>query len=336
MKRVVVVTTGGTIASRRTGAGFAAEATGRDVLSTANVPYGVTCEVVDLYTVNSARLTTSQQLHLLHTVHEALADPAVDGVVVAHGTDTMEESAFLLDLFHADRRPVVFTGAQRPLTEPRSDAGRNLTDAIRVAAEVRDRGVLIAFDGLVHAARGTVKTQTLALGAFGDPSGSPLGRTSELPAVHRQPRPAALSLPNVHRRIPRVDILMHHCDADTTLFDAAIGAGAEGIVLVGTGAGNATPAFAAAVSRAVSAGVLVALCTRVAAGPVTPMYTEGGGVDLVAEGAVPTGTLRAAQARIAVLAALLCTPGMDSGARTATLRQLIAAPITEERIALRT
>lgn len=122
---------------------------------------------------------------------------------------------------------------------------------------------------------------------------------------------------------PRVDMVMHHADGDPLLLNAAVEAGARGIVLVGTGAGNATPEIVEAVEAAVARGVLVALTTRVMAGPVTEIYTHGGAVDLVAAGAVPTGTLRAGQARIAVLSALLASD--DAAERTKVLREVLAA-----------
>lgn len=332
MKRVVVISTGGTIASRRRGGALVPEAAGRDVLASAVLPAGIEVEVIDLFTVDSARLTSVHQLRLLQAIHRVLADPRVDGVVITHGTDTMEESAFLLDLYHRDQRSVVLTGAQRSLDSPDSDAGRNLTDAIRTAATVRGRGrgVLIVFHGTVYAARGTVKTQTVEFDAFADPSGRPLGPVGSL----RLPMPSrpriALPLPDRTRTAPRVDILMHHSDADAMLFQAALAAGAEGIVLVGTGSGNATPQIAGAVAEAVADGILVALTTRVATGPVTPVYAGGGGFDLVAAGAVPTWTLRAGQARIATVAALLSVPGRDAAARTAALHRIVDAPVEQD------
>ena len=332
MKRVVVISTGGTIASRQRGGALVPEAAGRDVLAAAVVPAGIEVEVIDLFTVDSARLTSVHQLRLLHAIHRVLADPRVDGVVITHGTDTMEESAFLLDLYHRDQRSVVLTGAQRSLDSPDSDAGRNLTDAIRTAATVRGRGALIVFHGTVYAARGTVKTQTIEFDAFADPSGQPLGPVGSL-RLPMPPRPrVALPLPDRTRTAPRVDILMHHSDADATLFQAALAAGAEGIVLVGTGSGNATPQIAAAVADAVADGILVALTTRVATGPVTPVYAGGGGFDLVAAGAVPTWTLRAGQARIATVAALLSVPGRDAAARTAALHRIVDAPVEQEQL----
>ncbi|MFJ9912895.1 asparaginase [Actinacidiphila glaucinigra] len=323
MKHIVVIGTGGTIASRWQGAGYAAEAAGQEVLAAGAVPEGVKVTVRDLFTVNSSRLTSAHQMELLRTVHEVLADPAVDGVVITHGTDTMEESAFLLDLHHDDRRPVVLTGAQLPLDSVDGDAPGNLYDALLTAATGRDIGVVIAFGGFVHAARGTVKAHTLDVQAFADPSGRPLGRVKfgEIAWGAPRPRPAALPLPDPGAKAPRVDVVMHHVDADPVLFEAALGAGAQGIVLVGTGAGNATPDFVAAVRRAVDAGVLVAVSTRVAAGPVAPMYTGGGAVDLAAAGGVLAGTLRAGQARVAVLAALMSA--QSPAERADALRRII-------------
>ncbi|MFJ9935620.1 asparaginase [Streptomyces virginiae] len=317
MGRIVVISTGGTIASRWQGSGFAADADGSEVIATAPLPEGMTVEVVDLFSVNSPRLTTAHQLTLLRTVHEVLADPGVDGIVVTHGTDTLEESAFLVDLHHHDPRPVVFTGSQRPMGTADGDGPGNLYDALLTAATTRGLGVLIAFAGRVHAARGTVKTQAVDLDAFADPSKELLGKIGfGKVAILRTPqRPAALPLPAMPELPPRVDMVMHHADADPALLNAAVESGARGIVLIGTGAGNATPEIVEAVRAAVARGVLVALTTRVMAGPVTEIYTHGGAVDLVAAGAVPTGTLRAGQSRIAVLSALLATDAPAEQAR---------------------
>ncbi|WP_405450258.1 asparaginase [Streptomyces erythrochromogenes] len=317
MGRIVVISTGGTIASRWQGSGFAADADGNEVIATAPLPEGMTVEVVDLFSVNSPRLTTAHQLTLLRTVHEVLADPGVDGIVVTHGTDTLEESAFLVDLHHHDPRPVVFTGSQRPMGTADGDGPGNLYDALLTAATTRGLGVLIAFAGRVHAARGTVKTQAVDLDAFADPSKELLGKIGfgKVTVLRTPQRPAALPLPAMPELPPRVDMVMHHADADPVLLNASVEAGARGVVLIGTGAGNATPEIAEAVRSAVARGVLVALTTRVMAGPVTEIYTHGGAVDLVAAGAVPAGTLRAGQARIAVLSALLATDDTAEQAR---------------------
>ncbi|MEU3400491.1 asparaginase [Streptomyces filamentosus] len=339
-RRIVVVSTGGTIASRWQGTGYVADASGDAVLATAPLPEGVSVEVVDLFNVNSSRLTAAHQLALLRTVHEVLADPGVDGIVVTHGTDTLEETAFLLDLHHKDPRPVVLTGAQRPFGTGDGDGPGNLYDALQVAATVRELGVLVVFDGRVHAARGTVKVRTLAADAFADPSAERLGKVgfSRVDIERLPERPAVLPLPSAARTadpdaadgpaLPRVDVVFHHTDGDRLHFDAALAAGARGIVLVATGAGNATPEIAEAVAEATARGVLVAVTTRVPSGPLAEIYAGGGAVDLVAAGALLTGTLRAGQARIAVLAALLAeTHGDDPARRTALLRRLLEGPV---------
>ncbi|MEU8838430.1 asparaginase [Streptomyces roseus] len=325
MGRIVVISTGGTIASRWQGAGFAADADGREVMATAPLPEGITIEVVDLFSVNSPRLTTAHQLTLLRTVHEVLADPGVDGIVVTHGTDTLEESAFLVDLHHHDPRTVVFTGAQRPMGTADGDGPGNLYDALLTAASTRGIGVLIAFGGRVHAARGTVKTQAVALDAFADPSKELLGKIGfgKVTMLRAPQRPEPLPLPAMPEVPPRVDVVMHHADGDPVLLNAAVAAGARGLVLVGTGAGNATPEIVDAVRDAIARGVLVALTTRVPAGPVTEIYTHGGAVDLVAAGAVATGTLRAPQARIAVLSALLASE--DEAERVRILQRSVSS-----------
>ncbi|MFB6581553.1 MULTISPECIES: asparaginase [unclassified Streptomyces] len=332
MGRIVVISTGGTIASRWQGSGFAADADGNEVIATAPLPEGITVELVDLFSVNSPRLTTAHQLTLLRTVHEVLADPGVDGIVVTHGTDTLEESAFFLDLHHHDPRSVVFTGSQRPMGTADGDGPGNLYDALLTAANTRGLGVLIAFAGRVHAARGTVKTQAVELDAFADPSKELFGKIGfgKVTILRTPQRPAPLPLPAMPELPPRVDVVVHHANGDAVLLNAAVEAGARGIVLVGTGAGNATPEIVEAVRAAVARGVLVALTTRVMAGPVTEIYTHGGAVDLVAAGAVPTGTLRAGQARIAVLSALLATENPVEQTRVLRLAVNGASPVLAE------
>ena len=260
-----------------------------------------------------------------------LADPAVDGVVVTHGTDTAEETAYLLDLVHSDDRPVVLTGAQRSADAPDADGPRNLRDALRVAADpaARGLGVLVVFDGLVLAARGTRKVHTQEAAAFAQPDGGALGRVVDgrlvvdgVPA-HRE----HLDLGAADLEAPRVDIAAVYPGVDGTALQAFAAAGARGVVLVATGAGNANPAIVAAVADLTRQGVVVGLTTRVDTGPVAGVYGGGGGgADLVAAGAVPLGTLRAGQGRILLLA-LLAALGDPDRVRAALPQLRLLAPI---------
>jgi L-asparaginase len=334
MPKIVVVTTGGTIASRTTADGSRrASATGVDLLGGVPLPDGVEVAVVDALNVNSYAMTVADLQTVLDAVHEALAASHVDGVVVTHGTDTMEESAFLADLFHRDPRPVVFTGAQRAADSPHGDGPLNLRDAIAVAAEQRARGlgVLIVFDGLVLPARGTTKVDTLASAAFAAPHTGPLGRVVEgtvsvlSTVVRTAPRDRApldrapsdrapsdrapldrapLDRGRLDLSAHRVDIVALYPGADATALDAYVAASASGLVLEATGLGNANPTVARAVARLTGEGVTVLLSSRVPSGPVLGVYGNGGGHDLVAAGAVPAGFLRPAQARVQLLALL--------------------------------
>ncbi|WP_199429853.1 asparaginase [Qaidamihabitans albus] len=306
MRRVVVLSTGGTIATRRGVAHDDASA----LLQRLPVDPGVVLDGADVFCLGSYLLSPREMREIVHRAHAALTDPDVLGVVVTHGTDSMEETAFLAELFHTDPRPVVFTGAQLPADAPDGDGPRNLADAITVAAATaaRDHGVLITFGGQVFTARGTRKTHTLAPAAFSAPDGGPIGHvldgTVELTTAPA--RSAALDLAAFDLGGVRVDVVACYPGTDPVALDAVVAAGASGVVLEATGAGNANPAIRDAVARLTDTGVVVALSTRVHAGPVAQLYRNGGGIDLVEAGAVPVGDLRPAQARVLLTALLGC------------------------------
>lgn len=315
MRTVVVVTTGGTIASTSTSSGAkAASVAGADLVAGLPLPADVELRVVDVVQVNSYDLTFADMDAIGAAARAALTDTEVCGVVVTHGTDTLEETAMLLDLFHDDPRPVVLTGAQRSHDDPDNDGPRNLADAITVAAATtaRGRGVLICFAGTVHAARGVRKVHTSDLDAFADPDHGPLGHAlpdGGVELARSRPRvetglrgPAALAG-------VRVAIVPVHPGVDGTAIDAHLAAGVDGIVLAATGYGNANAAIIGGVGRAVASGVPVVLSTRVAGGEVRPVYA--GGVALVDAGAVPSGYLRPSQARIQLAALIAAGRGAE-------------------------
>jgi L-asparaginase len=304
---VSVLATGGTIASRSGTGGAVAQDSGDDLVAGLGLPAEVEVRVRDVVRVGGFRMTLAHVHDVARAVAIELAD-GVDGVVVTHGTDTTEETAFFLDLFHEDPRPVVVTGAQRAADAPDSDGPRNLTDAITAAAAptTRGLGVLIGFGGRLFPARGTRKTHTLAADTFTNPAGGPLGwvHGRDVGVVTEPRRGPALDLGTFDPVGVRVDVVPTYPDADATALGAFVDAGARGIVLEATGAGNANPAICAAVAEVTAAGIVVVTSTRVAAGPVAAIYGDGGGVDLLAAGAVPSGLLRPSQARM-LLAALL-------------------------------
>lgn len=314
MPHVVLLTTGGTISSRRAASGAVvatddAAALGKGL----SWPAQITVEAHDLMRIGSYQMTFAHLRQIADAVAEHLSRDDVDGIVITHGTDTLEETALLLDLCHDDPRPVVLTGAQRAADVADTDGPRNLTDAVALAAspEARDHGVLVSFAGAVLAARGTRKTHTLASSAFGHPSG-PLGTVDaagvRLDALPHRTKPLPRPGPALDQQ--RVDIVMAYPGGDDTLVRASVAAGARGIILAGTGLGNAPAGLDDSVRELTAAGIVVGLSTRVGEGPVRPVYGNGGGADLVSSGAVPISHLPASQARVllAVLLALDLEP----------------------------
>ena len=324
MTRVAVIATGGTIASTATDNGVVASRSAADLFQNTQVG-DVEVETVDLMTVGSYLMNLGHIRRISDAVAQLLArttDP-IDGIVITHGTDTTEETAILLDLVHDDPRPVVVTGAQRAADAADGDGPRNLADAVRVAAapEARGRGVFIVFAGHILAARGTRKIHTEGLEAFGSVTGTALGEVVDgaVRFTSTARRPAPLPRPTSDFDHTRVDLVTIYPGADATFLHAAVAAGARGIVVAGTGLGNANPAVVEAAPALLSDGVAVVLSTRVQAGPVAGVYGNGGGADLVAAGVPPASGLPATQLRMLLALWLSQHP-----AEPAEIRDMIA------------
>ncbi|AVM00975.1 L-asparaginase [Gordonia iterans] len=290
-QQVVMITTGGTAASRTTDDGAVPVLHAADLLP--DSVDDVLVRPVDLMSVDSSAMTVREQFAVIRAIADALDDPEVAGVVVTHGTDTLEETAFLADVFAADPRPVVFTGAQYPVDHPRSDGPANIAAAVALAGDpdARGRGVLVALGGRVLGARGLFKVSTTSIEAFD--------------TVHPDlPRPLIpVSIPS---GMPaRVDLLALYPGVSPGLIAAAVAQRAAGIVLSATGSGNTHPDITAEVALAQQRNVPVVVTSRVPYGAVEATYGGGGGgVDLARAGAVISPWLRGPQARMAMIALL--------------------------------
>ncbi len=315
MSLVVVLATGGTIASTQTPSGAVSGRSVGDLLAGVDGPPGVRIEAHDVWNLGSYLLTQHHMRVVAEQVELHCSRPEVDGVVVTHGTDTMTETAYLCDLVHTGDKPVVFTGAQRASDSPDTDGPANLADAIILAAGRASRGcgVLICFSGVVLPAAGTRKAHTIAPQPFAAADGGPIGRvTLGESFIHARPlRPGPLPVPGPAFDLTRVDVVVNHPGADEALPMAAVAAGARGVVLAGTGAGNGNHALLEWVRRATANGITVGLSTRVPEGPVVPLYGNGGAVSLVAAGAINLGGIPLFHARMLLALLLSLGSGVD-------------------------
>jgi L-asparaginase len=228
--------------------------------------------------VGSTEIGPEEWAELRAAIHRiARDDPAVAGFVIPHGTATLEETGFFLNLTLAVAQPVVLVGAQRPASALGSDAGMNLVNALRVAgsSEARGKGVLAVLNDEIHAARDVVKTSTYRLQTFRSLDFGALGHVDG-DGVHFYRSPSRKHMPDTPfaglplAPLPRVDIVYSYAGADGALVDAAVVAGARGIVSAGFAPGSPTPQQREALERAAKSGVVIVQCSRAASGRVAP------------------------------------------------------------------
>ena len=278
LPQVVILATGGTIAGelKKPGeAGYVAGQLAVDVLIEAVPELQAVAQVKgeQIARIASQDMNDEVWLKLYRRIAELDKDPGVSGIVVTHGTDTMEETAFFLDLTTATNKPVVLVGAMRPATAKGADGPLNLLDAVKIAASPgsRGRGVLVALNEEIHNAHDVTKTSTTEVQTFRSPNTGPAGVMSA-GQLHYYSGPTRQRLHfglGDRADLPRVEIVYSHANMDAGLVNASAQLSAKGIVLAGVGNGNMSQAAMDALATLAKQGIVVVRSSRVGSGWVS-------------------------------------------------------------------
>jgi L-asparaginase len=283
---VKIIATGGTIAGEAASSAQAAYTSGQvgvEALIKAVPTLSKVAQVSgeQISNVGSQDMSDEVWLKLAKRINEIAASSDVNGIVITHGTDTMEETAYFLHLVVKTKKPVVLTGSMRPSTALSADGPLNIYNAVAVAADPQavGRGVLVSINDQIHSAHDMTKTHTTATDTFMSPYRGLIGATAYgVNQYYRYPyKKHTTDTPfNVDQAasLPRVDILYIYEDMPGDLVDAAVKAGAKGIVSAGVGNGNMPKAVMEALGRAAKAGVIVVRASRV------PLGFVGRGVEV--------------------------------------------------------
>lgn len=318
MPSVTVFSTGGTIASTAGENGATPEKSGADLVrAVPELDAHAEIEVRDVLETPSFDIAIEEMATIAHAAIDA-ANEGADGVVVTHGTDTMEESAYYLDLVCDLDVPIVFTGAQRRPDETSPDGPANLLTAVRAATHdyfSGAGGVYVAFNEEIHAARDVMKTHTSALDTFRSPETGPVAAFGH--AGLRAFREPGSRSDSVDATETATEVAMVKSGASVSGFHihVALDAGIDGIVVEGTGLGNATGAIESAVADATDEGVPVVITSRCVGGAVAPVYGgPGGGETLRSHGVIDGGDLSAQKARLKLMLVLEAVSSNETGA----------------------
>src|SRR5215470_2533259 len=277
---IVILATGGTIAgAAKTGtqAGYTSGAVTIDAMIAAvpGISDMANIKGEQISNVGSQDMSFDIMLKVAKRINALLAQSDVDGVVITHGTDTMEETAFFLNLVVKSDKPVVMVGSMRPSTAVSADGPLNLYNAVGVAIDpnAKGRGVLVVMNDWIHAAHSLTKTSTTAIQTFMSPLRGVVGVAAYgKNDFYNTPQwkhtsGSEFDVANVNK-LPRVDIVFACADMSADLIDASVANGAKGIVIAGVGNGNMNRASLDAAANAVKKGVVVVRSTRVATGTV--------------------------------------------------------------------
>ncbi|WP_257347745.1 asparaginase [Pseudalkalibacillus decolorationis] len=311
MKKVVLITTGGTIASKPstdTGLLESGVMTGEELTSLCDLPSDMEIVIDSIFQVPSMHITFNHLLRLKNRIEEHLKDENVAGIVVTHGTDSLEETAYFLDLTIDDPRTVAVTGSQRPPGVVGTDAYINIRHSVLVASnkEIRNFGTVVVFNERIFSARYVKKAH----------SSNPQGFTSfgygylgiiDNDVVLTYQRPSRTTVYQIKNDLPSVDIIKSYINSDGKFIRCAIDSGVKGIIIEGVGRGQVTPNMVDEITRGIKKGVYFVITTSAVEGHVFPAYDyDGSSYDLLTRGVILGSDYDAKKARLK-LAVLLAS-----------------------------
>jgi len=316
-KSILVVFTGGTISMEKhkeTSKAIIKDNQSELLSSIKSELKNVTLSAVQFSLKPSPSMTPSDMLELAKLTKKYLDDPSIDGVVITHGTDTLEESAYFLDLYLNTNKPVVFTGSMRNFSELGFDGLSNLVSSILVAShdESKDMGVLVVLNDEINAANEVTKTHTLALDTFKSLEFGPLGIIDQENVIYyRQPHYHRQTIAPSHI-VDQVEIVKAYAGSSSLILNLLIDHGVKGIILESLGRGNIPPKMVEGVERAIARNIPVVLTSRCPKGRVLDSYGyEGGGHHLRKLGVVFTQNLLSHKARIRLMLTLGLVDELD-------------------------
>jgi L-asparaginase len=319
---IVLLFTGGTISMRHDASigGAVPTLRGKQILDLApGIEDIAQLEIDDWAAYPGPHMTIDHMWELRQRIIDHLARPEVEGVVVTHGTDALEETAYLLARSIDAKKPVVVTGAMRTSSDLGWDGPGNLAAAVRVAmnAQAREIGVMVVMSDRIFAAIDVTKSHTHSLEAFDSPGLGPLGVVDDGSVIFRRVLPAPTKVLAPNFPATPVDIVYAYSGADSRLIDAARGEG-KGIVIAAMGRGNVPPAMVDGIDRWIAEDKPVVITSRAPRGRVGHTYGyPGGGRKLAERGAIFGGARRPQQARIDVMLSL------GAGMSVAQVRELL-------------
>ena len=303
-KKILVLHTGGTISMQADASGAVVTSSDNPMNHVSNPLEGIQVHSLDFFNLPSPHIKPKHMLALYQKIKEEAAN--YDGVVITHGTDTLEETAYFLDTMEVPHMPIVLTGAMRSSNELGSDGVYNYLSALRVASDDKaaDKGVLVVMNDEIHAAKYVTKTHTTNVSTFQTPTHGPLGLIMKQEILYfktAEPR-VRFDLDHIQGLVP---IISAYAGMTDELIDMLDLEQLDGLIIQAFGAGNIPKETAEKLESLLQKGIPVALVSRCFNGIAEPVYAyQGGGVQLQKAGVFFVKELNAQKARLKLLIAL--------------------------------